>query len=94
MPALSRFFGIVIYMNWHEHPPMHFHAVYGEHEALITLDGKVYAGGLPKRAHCHWCGNGWRSIVMRLKKIGRWLWRENYLNRLNLWRNHENSAYR
>ena len=23
---------------------MHFHAVYGEHEALITLDGKIYAG--------------------------------------------------
>ena len=29
---------------------MHFHAVYGEHEALITLDGKVYAGDLPRRA--------------------------------------------
>ncbi|WP_300340232.1 DUF4160 domain-containing protein [Accumulibacter sp.] len=44
MPEISRFFGIVIYMNWREHPPMHFHAVYGEHEALMTLDGKVYAG--------------------------------------------------
>lgn len=29
---------------------MHFHAVYGEHEALMTLDGKVYAGSLPGRA--------------------------------------------
>jgi hypothetical protein len=50
MPEISRFFGIVIYMNWRELPPVHFHAVYGEHEALITLDGAVYAGSLPGRA--------------------------------------------
>lgn len=50
MPEISRFFGIVIYMNWREHPPIHFHAVYGEHEALITLDGQLYAGSLPSRA--------------------------------------------
>jgi len=47
MPEISRFFGIVIYMNWREHPPAHFHAVYGEHEALVTLDGAVFAGSLP-----------------------------------------------
>jgi hypothetical protein len=50
MPELARFFGIIIYMNWREHPPAHFHAVYGENEALVTLDGNVYAGSLPKRA--------------------------------------------
>ncbi len=50
MPEISRFFGIVIYMNWREHPPTHFHAVYAEHEALITMDGIVYAGSLPRRA--------------------------------------------
>jgi len=50
VPEICRFFGIIIYMNWREHPPMHFHAVYAEHEALITLDGKVYAGALPGRA--------------------------------------------
>ena len=50
MPEISRFFGIVIYMYWRDHPPMHFHAVYGEFEALITLDGKVYSGSLPARA--------------------------------------------
>ena len=49
-PEISRFFGIFIYMNWCEHLPMHFHAVYGEYEALITLEGKVYAGDLPGRA--------------------------------------------
>lgn len=50
MPEISRFFGIIIYMNWREHPPKHFHAVYGDYEALITLDGAVYAGELPRRA--------------------------------------------
>uniref|UniRef100_E6QV52 Transcriptional regulator n=1 Tax=mine drainage metagenome TaxID=410659 RepID=E6QV52_9ZZZZ len=50
MPEIARFFGIVIYMNWREHPPVHFHAVYGEHEALITLDGKVYSGSFLGRA--------------------------------------------
>lgn len=50
MPEISRFFGIIIYMNWREHPPIHFHAVYGEHEALITLDGRIYSGSLPNRA--------------------------------------------
>ena len=50
MPEISRFFGIIIYMNWREHPPVHFHAVYGDHEALITLDGMLYAGDLPRRA--------------------------------------------
>jgi hypothetical protein len=50
MPELSRFFGIIIYMNWRDHPPPHFHAVYGDFEALMTLDGQVYAGKLPSRA--------------------------------------------
>ena len=38
MPTLSRFFGIVITMNWEDHPPPHFHARYGEHEAVMRLD--------------------------------------------------------
>ena len=50
MPEICRFFGILIYMNWRDHLPLHFHAVYGEQEALVTLDGKVYAGSLPGRA--------------------------------------------
>ncbi len=49
MPEISGFFGVTIYMNWREHTPLHFHATYGEHEALITLDGKVHAGALPSR---------------------------------------------
>ncbi len=51
MPTISVFYGIVIAMYWGDHAPPHFHAIYGEHEALIdiaTLD--IIRGGLPTRA--------------------------------------------
>jgi hypothetical protein len=51
MPRLSTFYGLVIYMYWRDHAPPHFHAEYGDHEALIVIaDGPVSAGSLPPRA--------------------------------------------
>lgn len=51
MPRISQFFGIVIAMYYADHAPPHFHARYGEHEALITLATlEVLAGALPPRA--------------------------------------------
>jgi hypothetical protein len=50
MPELARFFGIVVYMNWRDHNPPHVHALYGDDEALVSLDGAVIAGALPRRA--------------------------------------------
>lgn len=51
MPRLSEFYGIVIYMYRPDHPPPHFHARYGEHDAKVTLDGtEVLNGSLPPRA--------------------------------------------
>ena len=51
MPELSRFFGIVIGLFYREHGRPHFHAVYGEFEAVIDVEtGDVIAGDLPKRA--------------------------------------------
>ncbi len=51
MPRLSAFYGLVIYIYWQDHTPPHFHAEYGEQEALIVIsDGRVYAGSLPRRA--------------------------------------------
>jgi hypothetical protein len=41
VPTISQFFGIVIQMFWREHAPPHFHALYGEFEALIDIP---YAG--------------------------------------------------
>jgi hypothetical protein len=51
MPTISVFYGIVIQMFWREHPPPHFHALYGEYEATIDLrDLRVLRGSLPRRA--------------------------------------------
>ena len=38
MPTLSIFFGIVVRMYYDDHPPPHFHAIYGEHEAKIGIE--------------------------------------------------------
>ncbi len=51
MPRVSEFYGIVIAMYHREHPPPHFHAIYGEYEAVIGIDGmNVLEGRLPRRA--------------------------------------------
>lgn len=50
MPEISRFFGIVIRMYVNDHYPSHFHAVYGEFEALINIETlAIYQGDLPRR---------------------------------------------
>lgn len=51
VPRLSAFYGVVVYMYWRDHGPPHFHAEYGDREALFAIrDGHVYAGSLPPRA--------------------------------------------
>ena len=51
MPEISRFFGIIIRMYFSDHQPPHFHASYGEAEALIEIETlAVYRGELPRRA--------------------------------------------
>ena len=51
MPTISTFFGIVITMYWREHEPAHFHARYGEFEAIIGIEMlQPLRGSLPKRA--------------------------------------------
>jgi hypothetical protein len=51
VPELSRFFGIVVRMFFGDHQPAHFHAAYGDHEALIVIETlAVYRGALPRRA--------------------------------------------
>jgi len=50
MPRIAQFLGIVIRMHVNDHPPPHFHAIYGEHEALVRIDTlEVIAGALPPR---------------------------------------------
>ena len=51
MPVISSFYGILIYMYWNEHAPPHFHAKYGEFQALINIkDFSMIEGKLPPKA--------------------------------------------
>ncbi len=50
MPCVSHFYGISIYLYYNDHAPPHFHAVYGDDEALFALASlKVFAGSVPRR---------------------------------------------
>jgi hypothetical protein len=61
MPEVSRFYGIIVRFYYRDHPPQHFHAIYGEYEALIEIEtGTVHAGHLPATALD--LVNKWRSI--------------------------------
>lgn len=52
MPRVSEFFGVLIYMYYNDHQPPHFHAEYGEHEALYVIETlETLRGSLPRRAH-------------------------------------------
>ena len=51
MPEISRFFGIIIRMYFDDHQPAHFHAFYGEFEAVINIETlAIIKGQLPPRA--------------------------------------------
>ena len=50
MPEISRFLGIVIAMYYSDHPPPHFHARYGDFEAVVNIEGGVVEGRFPRRA--------------------------------------------
>jgi hypothetical protein len=51
MPTISVFFGIAIQMFWNDHAPPHFHALYGEDEAIVSIETlAVLRGGLPRLA--------------------------------------------
>jgi len=51
MPEIARFYGIVIKLFFGDHPPPHFHAVYGEYNALFNIETlEMIEGDLPPRA--------------------------------------------
>jgi hypothetical protein len=50
VPEICRFLGIVIKMFFDEHNPPHFHAIYGNYSAAISIDSlKILEGSLPPR---------------------------------------------
>ena len=51
MPTISRFFGIIIQMYFKDHNPPHFHAIYNEFKAVISIDDySILEGDLPPKA--------------------------------------------
>tara|TARA_R110001583_G_scaffold39556_3_gene126522 strand:+ start:224 stop:484 length:261 start_codon:yes stop_codon:yes gene_type:complete len=51
MPTICEFFGIFIRMYYDDHNPPHFHAYYGEYEAIFSIQTmEMMEGQLPKRA--------------------------------------------
>jgi len=50
VPVLSRFYGIVVYMNYRDHEPSHFHARYQDQEVLVEIQSGLVTGTFSKRA--------------------------------------------
>ena len=51
MPEITRFYGIIIKVFFGDHPPPHFHAIYGEYNALVSIETlEIIEGDLPNRA--------------------------------------------
>lgn len=50
MPTISRFYGIVIYMNYNDHNPPHFHARYQDQEVMVEIGSGLVTGTMSRRA--------------------------------------------
>jgi len=53
VPVIARFYGILIkmYFSQSEHGSPHFHAIYGEYNAVFAIDSlEMIEGDLPARA--------------------------------------------
>jgi len=51
MPEITRFYGIIIKLFFGDHPPPHFHVIYGELNAIFNIETlEVIEGDLPARA--------------------------------------------
>jgi hypothetical protein len=74
MPEVARFYGIIIKLFFGDHPPAHFHAVYGEDVGLFSIETlEMIEGDLPNRA---------KKLVLE--------WAETYKNELeNMWKTQE-----
>lgn len=50
MPEICRFLGIIIKMFFDDHNPPHFHAVYGNCEAVFSIETlEMISGDMPHR---------------------------------------------
>ena len=44
MPTVSRFYGIVVFMNYNDHEPPHFHARYQDGEVTVEIETGIVRG--------------------------------------------------
>jgi len=49
VPEVSRFYGIIIYIYWFDHPPPHFHYAYGEYQGIVRIEDGQIEGDAPAR---------------------------------------------
>ena len=50
MPEISRFFGIIITINYREHDPPHFHAWYAGSDISVRISDGSVSGQMQRRA--------------------------------------------
>ena len=50
MPEIYRFYGIIIFMNYNDHDPPHFHARYEDQEVIMEIMSGIVKGQMAKRA--------------------------------------------
>jgi hypothetical protein len=50
MPVLCRFDGLVVFMNYNDHPPPHFHARHADHEVIVEIATGNIIGTFPPGA--------------------------------------------
>src|SRR5215213_6360238 len=50
MPVVSRFYGIVVFLNYNDHNPPHFHARYQDQEVIVEIQSGLVTGTMSKRA--------------------------------------------
>jgi hypothetical protein len=85
MPEVSRFLGIVVYLNINEHNPPHFHAKYGDFQVSIDIETGIIKGEFPKKEHYFFYLNGMICTKMNLCKIGIIFKTANKLQKLHPW---------
>ena len=50
MPVVSRFYGIVVFFNYNDHNPPHFHARYQDQHVTIEIESGLVTGTMARRA--------------------------------------------
>ncbi len=50
MPEICRFYGIIVFMNYNDHDPPHFHARYQDQEITVEIQTGIVQGTMSRRA--------------------------------------------